>query len=66
MSEFFGEQSPNSDWGAGYDAGFGMAQKAVATAEFLERSRIIKLLEAWLNDDNADFGETLALIKGEK
>lgn len=24
---------------------------------------IIRLLEAWLNDDNADFGETLALIK---
>ena len=31
-----------------------------------EQERIIKLLEAWLNDDNADFGETLALIKGEK
>lgn len=30
-----------------------------------EQSRIVKLLEAWLNDDNADFGETLALIKGE-
>lgn len=32
----------------------------------MERERIMKLLEAWLNDDNADFGETLALIKGEK
>lgn len=32
----------------------------------MERERIIKLLEAWLDDDNADFGDTLTLIKGEK
>ena len=31
-----------------------------------ERERIIKLLEAWVADDNADFDDTLALIKGEK
>lgn len=31
-----------------------------------ERERIIKLLEAWLEDDDADFGDTLALIKGEQ
>lgn len=30
-----------------------------------ERSRIIKLLEEWLNDDYGDFGDTLKLIKGE-
>lgn len=30
-----------------------------------EKARIIKLLEDWLNDDYADFGDTLKLIKGE-
>lgn len=37
----------------------------IKQGERQERERIIKLLEAWLNDDNADFGETLAIIKGE-
>lgn len=31
----------------------------------MERERIIKLLEEWLNDDYGDFGDTLKLIKGE-
>jgi hypothetical protein len=37
----------------------------VSQAKSDERERIIKLLEAWLADDNGDFNETLALIKGE-
>lgn len=59
---------------AGYDAGFGMAQKAFDTAEFLERSRIIKLLEERYaeNVDHCEWGthvfldDAIALIKGEK
>ena len=31
-----------------------------------ERGRIIALLEAWVTDDNGNFDETLALIKGEQ
>jgi endonuclease III len=30
-----------------------------------EQERIVKLLEAWLDDDYGDFGNTLKLIKGE-
>jgi hypothetical protein len=30
-----------------------------------ERERIVALLEAWAADDDADFDDTLALIKGE-
>jgi len=35
----------------------------IERGKLIERERIIKLLEEWLNDDNADFGETLLIIK---
>ena len=41
-----------------------MFGKAVATKD--ERERIVRLLELWLNDDNADFGQTLQAIKKGK
>ena len=47
-----------------YDAGFAkglMFGKAVATRD--ERERVVRLLEAWINDDNADFSETLEAVK---
>jgi len=31
-----------------------------------ENARIVKLLEAWVADDNADFDDTMKAIKGEK
>jgi len=37
----------------------------IERGKIIERERIIKLLEEWLNDDNGDFGDTLKLIKGE-
>lgn len=33
------------DWGKGYDAGTGVLLKAVETAQFLTRERIIKYIE---------------------
>lgn len=41
-----------------------MFGKAVATRD--ERERVVRLLEAWLNDDNADFGKALEAIKKGK
>jgi hypothetical protein len=35
----------------------------IERGKVIERERVLKLLEAWLNDDNADFGKTLLLIK---
>lgn len=54
MTEFFGEQSHNDDWGAGYSAGQAGMNKAIATAAFIERQRIIKLLH-----DNIGWCEAL-------
>lgn len=41
-----------------------MFGKAVATRD--ERERVVRLLEAWINDDNGDFSETLQAIKKGK
>lgn len=65
--EFYRQQGYAEGFQVGYDAGNEMMAKAVATAELLERKRIIKLLE------ESDIGrccfeshDLIALIKGEK
>lgn len=50
-----------------YDAGFAkglMLGKAVATKD--ERERVVDLLQAWIDDDNGDFWETLEAVKNGK
>lgn len=77
MTEFFGEQSHNDDWGAGYSAGQAGINKAITTAALLERQRIIKLLTDHFqhrdlngirldNFHNNSLDEAIELIKGEK
>ena len=41
-------------------------RERLVRAQVEERERIIALLEAWVTDDNGNFDETLALIKGEQ
>ena len=43
-----------------------LSKQALSAGAYMERERIIALLEAWVTDDNGNFDETLALIKGEQ
>ena len=72
--EFYRQQGYAEGFQVGYDAGNEMMAKAVATAELLERKRIIKLLETELfitptdglkGDTWLPVEQLIALIKGE-
>ena len=73
--EFYRQQGYAEGFRVGYDAGNEMMAKAVATAEYLERKRIIKLLEeltnAYYKNGKGSFIEAgiyeglIELIKGE-
>jgi CHASE3 domain sensor protein len=43
----------------------GCLEKEINYHVAVERERILKLIEDWVNDETADFAKTIRLIKGE-